>query len=119
VDGVFLLAPFISGDKVAGVIEEAGGLQSWSDCPFLAWDYACDLWGMLKGYLSDPRRHAFVFLGYGTEDRFEPACRVLAQALPPENVFTVPGGHDWVTWKKLWLNILTHLDVRKPFQRTG
>lgn len=117
VDGVFLLAPLISGARMTHIIDEAGGLDQWSECPFLAWDYACDLWRMLKGYLSDPRRKAFVFLGYGTEDRFGEACGMLAQALPPENVFTVPGGHDWVTWKKLWLNILAYLDVRKPFHR--
>jgi hypothetical protein len=44
-----------------------------------------------------------VVLGFGREDRFADQCRVLADVLLPERVFTVPGGHDWATWKKLWI----------------
>jgi enterochelin esterase-like enzyme len=48
-------------------------------------------------------------LGFGTEDRFAAGHRLMAAALEPETVSTVPGGHDWRTWRQLWENFL---DVR-------
>ena len=48
-------------------------------------------------------------LGLGREDRFAERHRVLAAALEPGEVDTVPGGHDWPTWRRLWDNFL---DVR-------
>jgi esterase/lipase superfamily enzyme len=103
VDGIVILAPFISLHIASEAIEEAGGLDTWEDCPFLAWNYACNLWKSLKVYVSDPRNQRKVVLGFGREDKFAAQCRVLADALSPEQVFTVSGGHDWATWKKLWI----------------
>ena len=103
VDGIVVLAPFIGGDRASGAIEEAGGLDTWEDCPFLGWNYACNLWKSLQVYVSDSRNQRKVVLGFGREDKFADQCRMLADALPPEQVFTVPGGHDWATWKKLFI----------------
>jgi len=103
VDGIVVLAPFIGGDRASGAIEEAGGLDTWEDCPFLGWNYACNLWKSSQVYVSDSKNQRKVVLGFGREDKFADQCRVLADALPPEQVFTVPGGHDWATWKKLFI----------------
>ena len=103
VDGIVILAPFISGDTVSEAIEKAGGLDTWGDCPFLAWTHACNLWKSLKVYVSNPRNQRKVVLGFGTEDIFVDQCRILADVLLPEQVFTVSGGHDWATWKKLFI----------------
>ena len=103
VDGIVLLAPFIGGDTASEAIDEAGGLDTWEDCPFLAWKYGCNLWKSLQVYVSDPKNQRKVVLGFGREDRFVDQCRVLADALLPEQVFTVPGGHDWATWKRLFI----------------
>lgn len=116
VDGVLLLSPFISGPLVTKAIEDAGGLDKWEDCPFIAWDYACNLWKSLKDYVSNPENRANIYLGYGTDDIFVDECRVLADILPPEHVFTVPGRHDWATWKKLWIMALEYFKVTKPYQ---
>ncbi len=105
VDGIVILAPFISFDFSSEAIEEAGGLEKWQDCPFLAWDYGCNVWKSLQIYVSDPRNQRKVVLGFGREDRFVDQCRVLADALLPEQVFTVPGGHDWATWKELFVKV--------------
>ena len=35
-----------------------------------------------------------LYLGWGAADRFAPAQRVLAEALPPQRVFTAPGAAD-------------------------
>ena len=102
VDGVVILAPFISGDRASEAIDQAGGLETWEDCPFLAWTHACNLWKSLRDYVSDPKNQRKVVLGFGTEDIFVDQCRILSDVLLPEQVFTVPGGHDWETWKKLF-----------------
>ena len=85
------------------LLPTAGGLDTWEDCPFLAWTYACNLWKSLKVYVSDSRNQSKVVLGFGREDKFANQCLVLADVLLPEQVFTVSGGHDWATWKKLWI----------------
>jgi hypothetical protein len=103
VDGIVILAPFISGDRASDAIDQAGGLEDWEDCPFLAWTHACNLWKSLKVYVSDPRNQKKVVLGFGTEDIFIDQCRILSEVLLPEQVFTVSGGHDWETWKKLFI----------------
>ena len=47
-----------------------------------------------------------IYLGWGTRDDFAPSNGRLAESLPPERVFTIPGGHDWRTWTKLWERFL-------------
>ena len=56
-------------------------------------------------YISDSENQRKVVLGFSREDKFADQCRVIADVLPPEQVFTVPGGHDWVTWKKLFAKV--------------
>ena len=113
VDGVVVLAPFISGDTASGAINDAGGLDDWEDCPFLAWTHACNLWKSLKIYVSNPRNRKKIVLGFGTEDIFVEQCRILADVLPPEQVFTVSGGHDWETWKKLFIKVADYFQELK------
>lgn len=112
VDGVVVLAPFLGGAHVAKAIEEAGGLNQWEDCPMFGWRYACEMWRLLKDYVSHFERRTKIILGYGIDDRFAERNRVLAQALPAENVFTVSGGHDWETWKKLWIQVLDYFHTK-------
>jgi hypothetical protein len=111
IDGVVVLAPFIGGYFINDAIEKAGGLHKWENCPLFEWDYACDMWKLLKDYMSDPEKQGKVILGYGTEDGFANGNRLLSEQLPPENVFTVPGGHDWTTWKLLWIKVLDYFHV--------
>ena len=116
IDGVLVLAPFISGPVLTDSIEKAGGLDKWEDCPFISWGYACNLWQALKDYVSIPENRAKIALGYGTEDKFADECRVLADSLLLERVFTVSGGHDWVTWKKLWIQALDYFQLVRSNQ---
>ena len=116
VNGVLVLSPFVSGPLVTKAIEDAGGLDKWDDCPFVAWDYACNVWKALQDHVSNPENRANIYLGYGTEDVFADECRLLADMLPPENVFTVSGKHDWPTWKKLFIMALDHFHAYKPYQ---
>jgi hypothetical protein len=54
-----------------------------------------------------------LYLGYAGQDRFAPAHRLLAAALPPARVASVPGEHDWPSWIALWQALL----ARAPFGR--
>jgi hypothetical protein len=45
----------------------------------------------------------------GRSDDFARANGMAAEVLPPERVFTAPGGHDWKAWRSLW----------EQFVRTG
>ena len=111
VEVVIVIAPFLGGSVVRGAINDAGGLEYWEDCPFMSWNYACRFWRSVKDYMSHPRKRTNLYLGYGTNDMFAAECRILAGMLPPENVFTVSGGHEWSTWKKLWLIALDHFRI--------
>ena len=77
-------------------------------CPRIEWDYACDMWMLLKNYLATPENRDKIIIGYGLEDGFANSNKLLADQLPITNVFAEPGGHDWVTWKLLWIDVLNY-----------
>jgi hypothetical protein len=52
-----------------------------------------------------------VYLGYGQKDPYVMGHRLLAQTLPSEHVLTVPGGHDYASFKALWKLFLKQLSV--------
>ena len=112
VDGVVVFAPFLGGPLAARAIEEAGGLHSWESCPAFAWNYGCNIWKLMKDLSSASETRERIFLGYGKEDPFSRQNRLLGQALPPKHVFVVSGGHDWVSWKDLWIQALDYFHVK-------
>ena len=98
--GVILLAPFIGSRGLIAEVERASGLRHWramdattSERRLLAW---------LGGGEGLPD----MYLGYGIDDRFAAAHRLLADLLPAERVATAPGGHDWPTWRRLWQDLI-------------
>jgi pimeloyl-ACP methyl ester carboxylesterase len=108
VDGLILIAPFLGDAEVIDELESAGGPKAWRPPAELTdkqWQRR--LWAWLKRQ-ADPAPSALppVTLGYGTEDRMARAGDLLAQLLPAQRVFRVPGGHDWPPWKALWEKIL-------------
>ena len=109
VGGIILMGPFLGPDVM---IEEiaAAGLARWSPSaaslagsfePFFArnWEY-------LRRSVSDPSAPPLL-LACGASDRYAAGQRLLAEALPPARVLTLPGGHDWATWERLWKSILS------------
>lgn len=134
--GVVLLGPFLGEKKTISEITEAGGLQQWEPGEVAEnsregwekqlWKWVKDsseqkgFWNWVKdcnGNNDDcPSK---VYLGYGKRDRFSYGQKLMAEVLPPENVFEVDGGHNWETWSRLWnliLDAMTHREVR---QQTG
>ncbi|MDQ7974659.1 MAG: alpha/beta hydrolase [Rhodocyclaceae bacterium] len=107
--GTLLLAPYLGEPDATAEIAAAGGLRRWTapsgELPDTAFDRR--LWRALQARLRPGRTATSpVFLGYGLQDRLAASHAVLAGALPPERVFTAPGGHDWDPWRGLWARLL-------------
>ncbi|MBV8341467.1 MAG: alpha/beta fold hydrolase, partial [Gammaproteobacteria bacterium] len=115
--GLCLLAPYLGSHIVTGEIERAGGLEGWDPPPLARDDDERRVWLFLK---KSRRKALPLYLGLGREDRFGPRHRLLASELPEANVDTVPGGHDWPTWLRLWERFLdAGLTPRPPRRRTA
>jgi len=104
VDGLVLLAPYPGNRTITRAIADAGGLASWAPGALAETDGEFRGWRALQ--TLSRQRPAPVWLGYGTEDRFAGGHAQMAELLPPEQVFTAPGGHDWPTWRGLWQAML-------------
>lgn len=107
VDGVVLLAPFLGQEQVIGEVDAAGGLRGWKPPePLAPDDYQRQLWAWLSRYANGSQGQIPLYLGFGTRDSFARANGLLAEVLPPERVFTVPGGHNWKVWRALWADFV-------------
>ncbi len=62
------------------------------------------LW--LKRYINLRAALPLLSLGFGDADRFERSCRLVAAVLPPQRVITMPGGHEWKTWREIFEQFL-------------
>lgn len=102
VEGIIVLAPFLGTRGIIAEIGRAGGLAEWAPGDTVADDRERELLVWLKQYRGTAATLPPLYLGYGTDDRFAGAHRMLASCLPPGQVWTLPGGHDWPTWKALW-----------------
>ena len=106
VAGVLLLAPFLGSGGLIAKVASAGSLYSWSlGCS----DGATSQQRLLAWLASDEftvSAKQRVYLGFGEQDRFAVAHRLLAELLPAARVRTVQGGHDWPTWEVLWDELL-------------
>lgn len=47
-----------------------------------------------------------LWVAWGESDRFAPHQDNLRHYLPAENILTLPGGHDWITWRTAWQQLL-------------
>ena len=100
--GLCLFAPYLGSYLVTAEIERAG-LAQWCGGEEDSKDEERQLWQFLK---TRTPQVPHLYLGLGREDRFGDRHRLLAAALDPQDVDTVPGAHDWPTWRRLWDNFL-------------
>jgi len=115
VAGLVVIAPYLGDRGVSMAIAAAGGLRRWPAPAVPSPPHADDetLWRWLQRRTApslSPMRPQ-LFLAYGDSDRFEFSDRLLAAALPPGQVFTAPGGHDWPVWEALWQRVLPALSL--------
>jgi pimeloyl-ACP methyl ester carboxylesterase len=108
-NGLCLFAPYLGSHIVTGEIERAGGLKAWSPGMLAEDDEERRVWRFIK---TQGARSLPLTLGLGRDDRFAPRHRLLAAALDPAMVDTVPGGHDWPTWLQLWERFLARIFPR-------
>ncbi|MBS0377922.1 MAG: hypothetical protein JSS29_05495 [Proteobacteria bacterium] len=100
--GLCLFAPYLGSFLVTSEIARTG-LAGWTCAPQAGEDdEERRIWRFLRDRRGSPPLH----LGLGREDRFGERHRLLASALPAHELDTVPGGHDWPTWRRLWDNFL-------------
>lgn len=102
VDGLCLLSPYPGNRMLLREIEAAGGLDQWPADAIEDEDAERRMWR----WLQTRKEQACIHLGYGSQDRFAPGLEQVAAALATQHVDTIPGGHDWPTWAKLWENFL-------------
>jgi pimeloyl-ACP methyl ester carboxylesterase len=103
ISGLFLLAPFLGEGRVVDEVAGAGGAERYRPPSELApSDIQHRVWRALDRSLPGGDRPLPVYLGYGDGDRFLRSDQMLAKALPAGRVFTTPGHHGWITWKRLW-----------------
>jgi pimeloyl-ACP methyl ester carboxylesterase len=102
-DGLCVLAPYLGSRTLIAEIAGAPELAAWQPGPLAETDEERRIWRFIQAQPAEARR---LHLGYGRADRFARAHRLMAEALPPEAVDVVPGGHDWQTWSTLWEQFL-------------
>lgn len=100
--GLCLFAPYLGSHIITSEVGRAG-LRAWPCADLAEDDDERRVWRFIQ------RRAAAkvpIHLGLGREDRFLARHQLLAASLEPAEVDTVPGGHDWPTWSRLWENFL-------------
>lgn len=105
VDSMVLLAPYPGNRTITQEIAQAGGLSHWQAGTLAVNDNEKRGWCALQRLAQ--RSPANIWLGYGQDDRFAPGLDMMAEALPPQRVHTVAGGHGWPTWTTLWRHYCT------------
>jgi hypothetical protein len=105
-EGVILLAPFLGTRGTIAEIGRAGGLAAWEPDAATQTHPDGTLLFWLKGLGADRLTRPRVHLGYGREDPYGAASRLLQDRLPPSRVVSLAGGHDWATWRRLWPMVL-------------
>ena len=88
-------------------IATAGGPNRWSPPTRIEQDDVTrDIWRFLKRYGEAGNKLPPLYVSWGEGDRLAPGARMLAGLLPPDHAISIPGGHDWPTWSRLWKRFL-------------
>lgn len=122
VEGLLLIAPYLAARGTVAKILAAGGLARWrpaADDADAADDTENELLNWLGVYDAANPRLPRIHLAYGTEDRFSPASHLLAERLPADRIVTLAGGHDWLTWLRLWGCLLDRNVFSSTYARRG
>jgi pimeloyl-ACP methyl ester carboxylesterase len=102
-DGLCLLAPYLGNRILTKEIAGAPGLHAWQPGTLAQTDEERRIWCYIRDRRADSRP---LYLGFGRQDRFSAAHRLLAETLPADSVDIIAGGHDWQAWAQLWENFL-------------
>jgi pimeloyl-ACP methyl ester carboxylesterase len=103
IDGLFLVSPYLGNRMLTREIAQVRALAAWDAGELAETDEERRIWRYIQ---QRDARAIPLHLGYGKQDRFAGAQRLLARALGPASVNEIDGGHDWRTWSALWDNFL-------------
>jgi pimeloyl-ACP methyl ester carboxylesterase len=116
IEGIIMLGPFLGDEPIADEIAAAGGVKKWTPRDTISDNYQRDMWTYLKMCLSDTTGSLpKLYLLAGTDDRLHAGQQLLADALPPADVFWAPGGHDWGAWRVAFAAFVGYARERKLF----
>jgi pimeloyl-ACP methyl ester carboxylesterase len=112
-EGVILLTPYLANTGLIAEVTRTGGLLRWSAANTACEDAERTLlrWLAATPVADLPR----ILVGRAQADRFAATATLLADLLPAEQITSVPGAHDWASWRALWDLILQ----RNPFEHRG
>ena len=97
--GLCLLAPYLGNRMLTAEIAAAPGLDAWVPGELAEADAERRIWRYVQSRVAGSPP---LYLGFGQDDRFVAAHKLLAAALPPAWVSVIAGGHEWRTWTSLW-----------------
>ncbi len=103
IEGILLISPYPATRPMLREMEDAGGIERWKPVIPPEGDLEREAWSWLAG---SGDRHPPVHCYFASDDRFARGQRQMAQALSPERVRELPGGHDWNAWRALWTEFL-------------
>ncbi|MDY0191064.1 MAG: alpha/beta hydrolase [Desulfuromonas sp.] len=101
--GIYLIAPFLGYEDIIDEISTAGGVRQWQPGEYDAdADWQRTFWHWLQQCAAGERPMPNIYLGFGTQDDFNPAHKLLSTLLPADHIFAIDGDHDNKTMLKLW-----------------
>jgi pimeloyl-ACP methyl ester carboxylesterase len=119
-EGICLLAPYLGNRMINTEILGFPSLANWSAGVSGAQDELNEerrVWRYIIAHAPhSPPEH---YLGFGRQDRFATAQRLMANQLPPGAVDEIEGGHDWPVWRQLWDRFLDRLLTTRPEVRNS
>lgn len=107
VSGIHLIAPYAGTQDVLRPIRAAGSLERWAQAPIGQHeDEEHLMWRWLAHWKQHTIQRPPLWMGIATEDRFLSNQQLLAAQLPPNQIHTTTGKHDWPAWRSLWQDFL-------------
>jgi len=114
-DGICLLAPYLGNRMITTEISRYQSLTSWEAGAPDAQDELAEERRVWRYIANHPRHPQLLrYLGFGRQDRFAPALRLLAGQLPPEAVEEIDGAHDLRVCRQLWDRFLDRFAGAPP-----
>lgn len=106
VTGVLALAPYLGDRPLIDEIDDQGGLATWQAPPradvLTPDNYQREIWRWLQALTRGRERGPDIYVGFGRSDKLAREDTLLAEALPDDHVYLIPGTHDWTTWRRLF-----------------
>lgn len=100
--GICVFAPYLGNRLITAEVGRAATLAEWQPGTLAEDDDERRVWRFIQRRGTEPP----LYLGFGKDDRFAAAHRLLATALPAQAVDVIDGGHEWSTWTLLWERFL-------------